>query len=249
MINPLDLTGKHIVVTGASSGIGRATCIQASKLGAKISLIARNEDKLNDTLSEMDGTGHTIWKYDLNDVNGIENLIAQIAEHDGAFDGLVHCAGLGTNRPLKLTKPDFVSSMMNLHYFAFVELLRCASAKKRTNAGASYLGISSISAVRGDKTQGAYAAAKGAISSVVHPFAKELAEKGIRVNTVTFGMVETDMYKGFREAGGNNEELLQNQFLGIIPVEYAANIICFMLSDMSKYMTGGTLYYDAGTLS
>ena len=245
----MELTGKHIVITGASSGIGRATCIQASKLGAKVSLIARSEEKLNETLAMMEGDGHHTWSYDLNDIEGIDQLISQIVEKDGTVDGFVHCAGLGLNRPLKLAKPDFVSMIMQLHYFAFVELVRSLSAKKRSNPGSSYVGISSVAAIHGNKTQGAYSAAKAAMSAVVHPFAKELAPKSIRVNTITFGMVETDMYKGFLESGGNNEELLQDQYLGIIPVEYAGNAICFLLSDASRYMTGGTLCYDAGDLS
>ncbi len=87
------------------------------------------------------------------------------------------------------------------------------------------------------------------MNSIVHSFAKELTPRGIRVNTIAFGMVETEMYKGFLEAGGNNEELLRNQICGVIPVEYAGNAICFLLSDAGKYINGGTLNYDAGVLS
>ena len=249
MINPMDLSGRHIVITGASTGIGRATCIQASKLGAKVSLIARSEDKLYETVSLMDGDGHSIYPFDLNSISDIDGLIASIVEADGTIDGLVHCAGLGLNRPLKLAKPDFVEQIMRLNFLAFVELLRAAASKKRSNNGASFVGISSVAAVHGNKTQGVYSASKGAMNSIVHAFAKELAPREIRVNTIAFGMVETDMYKGFLESGGNNEELLQDQFLGIIPVEYAGNAICYLLSDASKYITGGTMNYDAGDLS
>lgn len=245
----MDLSGKHIVVTGASSGIGRATCIQASKLGARISLIARNEDRLKETISLMEGDEHSYYVFDLNEIEGIDGLIARIVQDAGAIDGLVHCAGLGLNRPLKLAKPDFVEKMTIIHYFAFVELMRAASSRKRSNDGASYIGISSVAAVHGNKTQGIYSASKGAMNAVVHPFAKELAPRRIRVNTIAFGMVETEMYKGFLESGGNNDELLREQYLGIIPVEIAGNTICFLLSDAGKYITGGTLNYDAGALS
>lgn len=249
MINPMALNGKHIVVTGASSGIGRAVCIQASKLGAKVSLIARNEERLAETVSMMEGAGHAVFSKDLKDIAGIDALIAEIVENNGVIDGLVHCAGLGINRPLKLAKPEFVTEMMQLHYFAFVELMRSAASRKRSNEGASFIGISSVAALHGNKTQGAYSAAKGAMNAVVHAFAKELAPRQIRVNTIAFGMVDTDMYKGFIESGGNNEELLQDQYLGIIPPEYAGNAVCFLLSDAAKYMTGGTMCYDAGDLS
>ena len=249
MINPMDLTGKHIVITGASSGIGRAASIQASKLGAYVTLIARNEEKLNETVSLMSGDMHNIVPADLIEIDKIDGLIADISERFGAIDGLVHCAGLGLNRPIKLAKPEFVEQVTRLNYFAFVELIRAAASRKRSNNGASYIGISSVAAVHGNKTQGVYSASKGAMNSIVHSFAKELAAREIRVNTIAFGMVDTDMYKGFLESGGNNEELLQDQYLGIIPPEYAGNAICFLLSDAGKYITGSTFNYDAGDLS
>ena len=249
MINPMDLTGKHIVITGASSGIGRAASIQASKLGAHVTLIARNEEKLNETVSLMSGDMHNIVPADLTEIDKIDGLIADISERLGAIDGLVHCAGLGLNRPIKLAKPEFVEQVTRLNYFAFVELIRAAASRKRSNNGASYIGISSVAAVHGNKTQGVYSASKGAMNSIVHSFAKELAAREIRVNTIAFGMVDTDMYKGFLESGGNNEELLQDQYLGIIPPEYAGNAICFLLSDAGKYITGSTFNYDAGDLS
>jgi NAD(P)-dependent dehydrogenase (short-subunit alcohol dehydrogenase family) len=245
----MDLTGKHIVITGASSGIGRAASIQASKLGAHVTLIARNEEKLNETVSLMSGDMHNIVPADLTEIDKIDGLIADISERFGAIDGLVHCAGLGLNRPIKLAKPEFVEQVTRLNYFAFVELIRAAASRKRSNNGASYIGISSVAAVHGNKTQGVYSASKGAMNSIVHSFAKELAAREIRVNTIAFGMVDTDMYKGFLESGGNNEELLQDQYLGIIPPEYAGNAICFLLSDAGKYITGSTFNYDAGDLS
>lgn len=249
MINPMELTGKHIVITGASSGIGRSASIQASKLGAHVSLIARNEEKLRETVSLMSGDDHNVITADLSEIDKIDGIIADISERFGAIDGLVHCAGLGINRPLKLAKPEFVEQITRLNFFAFVELIRAAAYRKRSNNGASYIGISSVAAVHGNKTQGVYSASKGAMNSVVHSFAKELASRDIRVNTIAFGMVDTDMYRGFLESGGNNEELLQDQYLGIIPPEYAGNAICFLLSDAGKYITGSTFNYDAGDLS
>ncbi len=247
MYNPMGLTEKHILVTGASSGIGRAVCVQASKLGAKVSLVARNEERLRETLSLMDCEAHSYYSYDLNDVDGIESLIKDIVEKIGPLDGLVHCAGISGMRPVKLLTPAFVRQVMQIHFFAFAELVRVASIKGRTNKGASYVGASSIAAIRSMNAQGAYAAAKGAMNSAVRSYARELASKGIRVNTVAFGMVDTEMYrKDFLEMGGDNDTMLKEQYLGIIPPEYAGNIICFLLSDVSKYITGGTLVYGGG---
>ena len=249
MINPMDLTGKHIIITGASAGIGREAAVQASKLGAKLSLIARNEDRLKDTLSMLEGDGHVYYSFNLNELDKIEDLIKEVTTAGGKVDGLVHCAGIGQNRPIKFCKPDHVQEIMQTSFMAFAELARVVSGKKFSNDGASILGISSIASIRGGKTQGAYAAAKSAMNGIIHPFAKELAPRGIRVNTVAFGMVDTDMYKGFIESGCDVDDLLREQYLGIIPVQYAGNIICFMMSDVSKYITGSTLHYDAGVLS
>lgn len=245
----MELTGRHVIVTGASSGIGRATCIQASKLGAKVTMIARNEDRLKETLSLMEGNGHSYYVFDLNEVEEIDSLIAQIVERDGAIDGLVHCAGIADIRPIKFATPEVVEKTTTIHYFAFVELIRASSYRKRSNVGASYVGVSSVASVHGGKSQLAYSGAKGAMNAIVHSAAKELAQKEIRVNTIVFGMVETDMYKIFLESGNSNEDLLRSQYMGIIPAEYAGNAICFLLSDVSKFMTGGTFNYDSGFLS
>ena len=250
MFNPMQLSEKHIIITGASSGIGRAACIQASRLGARVSLVARNEERLKETLSLMEGTGHSYYLYDLNDVEGIEALVREIVKGDGPLDGLAHCAGIAGIRPVKLMTPSFVLQIMQIHFFAFAELMRVASMKDRTNNGASYVGVSSTAAIRSMKAQGAYTAAKGAMNAIVHPYAKELAVKGIRVNTVAFGMVDTEMYRrDFLNAGGDNDAMLREQYLGVISTECAGNIICFLLGEVSKYLTGGTLVYDGGFLS
>ena len=248
MINPMNLSGKHVVITGASSGIGRAACIQASRLGARVSLIARNKEKLFETISLMEGDYHQQYSFDLQNIDGIEGLINLITKNSCPIDGLVHCAGISLIRPIKLTRPNLVEQMTRLHYYAFVELIRASVVKKRMNDGGSIVGVSSTAAIHGDKAQGMYAAAKGAMNALVPPFAKELAPKQIRVNTIAFGMVNTDMYQGFLNDGGSNDSLLQNQYMGVIPVEYAGNAICFLLCDASKYITGGTLNYDAGLL-
>ena len=248
MINPMDLTNKHIVVTGASDGIGRATCIQASKLGAKVSLIARNIEKMKETLSSMENNAHAIYSFDLNEIQDIDELITKIVEEHGPIDGLVHSAGIGANIPIKFTKFSHVEKLMKVNYYAFVELLRVASSKKISNDNASFVGVSSIAATNGEKSQGAYAGTKGAMNSVVHSFAKELLNRGIRVNTIAFAMVETKMYTDFVKSGCD-VNLLKKQPCGIIPTEYAANAICFLLSNVSKYITGATLNYDAGMLS
>lgn len=250
MINPMEMSGKHILVTGASDGIGQAVCIQASKLGAKISMIARNEDRLEKTMGCLEGTGHSYYLFDLNETDKIGGLIKEIVDEKGRIDGLVHCAGYAKNFPLKTMKSEQIEKMMRIHYLAFVELVRCASGKRMSNPGASFVGISSAAAFHGNKSQGAYAAAKGAIDSLIHPLARELAEKQIRINTIAFGMVDTEIYKrDYLEIGGDEKDLLQKQYMGLIDREHAGQAVCFLLSDISRYVTGTTILYDAGCLT
>ena len=104
MINPMDLTGKKIFLTGASSGIGRDTAIHLSRLGAKVVIAARRESKLQETISMMEGNGHAYYVIDLSDINSIETKMDEIIYKNGAFDGFVHCAGVGDNRPLQQLK-------------------------------------------------------------------------------------------------------------------------------------------------
>ena len=246
MINPMDLSNKHIIITGASSGIGRACAIQASRLGAKVSLIARNQDKLVETINLMeDQNKHAYYCFDLNNTEDIETLIKNIIAEQGTVYGLCHAAGIATPRPLKLSKPNYVSKMFSVHVFAFAELVRVLSLRHNLNEGASLVGISSVAAERGNTAQEIYGAAKGAMNSFLKPAAKELASRKIRINNVAYGGVDTEMYQEFL-ANGGNEEVIKQQYLGIIDTESAANVVMFLLSDASKFITGAVLPVYAG---
>ena len=251
MKNPLDLSKKHVIVTGGSSGIGLAASMEASKLGAKICIIGRNEEKLKDALLNLDDNSGSYYRCaDLSSIDSIANVIKEIVDNNGKVDGLVHCAGYTDSRALKITNPTVMRKMLEVHLLAFTELVRVLSGRRYSNDEASFIGVSSAAGIEGNKAQVAYSAAKGAMNSVVHPMAKELATRKIRVNTVAYGMVDTQMYRdGYLGIGCSNDELLASQYLGVIPPEYAGYAICFLLSDMSKYMTGTTLVYDAGALS
>ena len=248
MINPMELTGKHILVTGASSGIGRETAILCSQLGATVSIVARRETQLQETMHMMEGTSHKIYIQDLSDLTGIEELVKRATADSGVLDGIVHCAGIGQNRSLSLTKPEFIQETLAVTFYSFAELIRIASKKKYSKDGSSFVGISSVASIRGDKAQGAYAAAKAAMNGLIHPYAKELGGRKIRLNTVAFGMIRTEMYQSFQLSGGT-EGVLQGQYLGIGEPRDAANVIAFLLSDASRFITGTTLIADGGYLS
>jgi NAD(P)-dependent dehydrogenase (short-subunit alcohol dehydrogenase family) len=163
MINPMDLSGKIILVTGASSGIGRATAIQLSKLGGRIALVARDEEKLKKTIEMMEGEGHAVYSFDLSQIDNIEGLIKLIVQENGVLNGLVHCAGIAPLRPLGLTKGDFLHNVMLINFYSFVEMVRCISKKSNYAIGASLIGISSVASKMGDKSKVAYCSSKAAL--------------------------------------------------------------------------------------
>ncbi|NLX90376.1 MAG: SDR family oxidoreductase [Firmicutes bacterium] len=252
MINPLDLTGKHILVTGASSGIGKATAIYISKLGAKVTLVARNEKKLEDTLSKLEGEGHSVYPFDLKQVEEIEGLINNIVSQKGALNGLVHCSGIATMRPLSMTRTAFLHDMMLLNFYAYVELIRCSSKKNNFTEGASFIGISSARSISGDKSQTAYCSSKAAMDAATRCMAKELATKKIRVNTVIAGFIKTAMYDMFVGNAGEeavNSYILGRQYLGMGETVDVANAVAYLLSDAAKFITGTGLIVDGGFLS
>ena len=120
MFNLVDLTGKKIVLTGASQGIGRDTAVMLSKLGAKMMLIARNEAKLQETISMLEGEGHKYYLLDINELEKIEACVKNIVDDVGAVDGLVYAAGINNDRPLQLFKPGVVSNVLNVNLCVFI---------------------------------------------------------------------------------------------------------------------------------
>lgn len=245
----LNLENRHIMIAGASSGIGRATAILASQLGARVSLIARREAELKETLSRLEGEGHSCWPFDLLRFEEIGPKVKEIVAAMGPLDGLAHCVGIAQNRPLVVADPDYVHHVMDVNFNTFVELLRVVAKKKHINDGAGIVALSSVAAVKGNKSQGAYAASKAALSGLVPPLAKELAARRIRLNAVAFGMINTDMYTVFKENGGHVEALEAEQYLGVGEPEDAAKVLCFLLSDYARFITGTTLVADGGFLS
>jgi NAD(P)-dependent dehydrogenase (short-subunit alcohol dehydrogenase family) len=243
-----NLENRHLLVTGASSGIGRATSVLLSQLGARVSLLARRQIELNNTISSMAGNGHAIFPCDLSNLDSIFPCVEEIVSFMGPLDGLVHCAGQTRNRPLNMTKPDFASTMMTINFNAFLELVRTATKKKLVNDGASIVGVSSVASIGGGKAQTAYAASKAAMNGIIPPLAKELAPRRIRINAVAFGMINTKMFDYFKD-GGNTAHLLERQYLGIGNPDDAAKIISFLLSDYSILITGSILIADCGYLS
>lgn len=249
MINPMDLSGKLFLVTGASRGLGRQVCITISQLGARVALVARSQEGLEETRRQMEGEGHACYPFDLNNIEGIAELVKGIVAQHGKLDGLVHCAGLGITCPLSLITYDFMQKMMRINVFAFVELVRIFAKKKNCNKGGSIVAVSSAASIRGEKAKTAYSATKGALDSAVRALAAELGPaKKIRVNTVNPAWIKTDMFYDYLTLAGEEKllELEQRQFLGIAePVEIAM-VISFLLSAAASQITGQSIVVAGG---
>ena len=247
MLNPMDLTGKKIFLTGASSGIGRETAIYLSKLGAKVIIVARRENALRETIDMMEGAGHTYRVIDLSDINSIECRMRDIFDTQGAFDGFVHCAGIGDNRPLQQLKYENAHKIMLVSYYAFLELVRVMTKRGRYNQGFSIIGVSSIATKTCRPSQTAYAAAKSAMDAMMRCLALELSPKGIRINNVSPAMIATEMYETFKRKYNYDGAYMQREGrMGVGKPIDVANAIAFLLSDASKFITRSCIEISGG---
>lgn len=252
MVNVIDLTDKKILITGASSGMGKETAILCSKLGAEVIMVSRNEEKLSDVMRCLEGKGHTYFSFDLSNVDDIEPFIKDVISKTGPIDGFVHSAGIGSTRPLKLLKPSAMREVMEINFYSFIEIIRCITKKNCFLEGMSIVGISSISSKQGNQTKTAYCASKGAMDAAVRCLAKELSDKKIRVNTVNPALINTDIFQQFLNNSGDSEDannILKRQYLGIGESIDVANMIAFLLSDAAKFITGTSVDIDGGRLS
>lgn len=252
MKNIMSLSNKRILITGASSGIGRETAILLSKLGAQLIMVARSKEKLEDVLSNLEGSKHEFYCYDLKDLEGIESLIKRVVAENGTIDGFVHSAGIGNTRPLKMMKPKFLREVMEINFNSFVEIARCITKKNYFNEYMSIVGISSTASVQGNQSKTAYCASKAAMDAAIRCMAKELAPKKIRVNSVMPGLIKTDIFEAFLDRSVDSEDaknIMARQYLGMGEAIDIANMIAYLLTDLSKFITGTSIPIDGGRLS
>ncbi len=248
MAKPTDLSGKHIMVTGASSGIGKGIAAHLSKMGANLIMVARNEDRLRETLKVLEPGDHSYRLLDLNNLDEIEGLFDDVCTQGGKLDGLVHSAGTSLTIPLQFLKMDDLKNIMSINFYSFIELVKQYSKKKNNNGG-SIVAVSSISSRVGARGLAAYCASKGALESSVRALALDLAAKNIRINCVAPGVIDTRIYDDLKEIANNKDfvaKLKERQILGIGNPEDVACAAAFLLSETSRFITGTTLIVDGG---
>lgn len=249
MINPMDLQGKNIMVTGASAGIGEGISLFLSKLGANVIMVARNQERLDEVYNSLEPGNHSCHVMDLNNLDGIEGLIESICHGGRKLNGLVHSAGVSLTMPLQYLKINDLKNIMSVNFFSFVELAKHFSKRKYNDNGGSIVAISSISGKVGARGLSAYCASKGALESSIRSMALDLAHKNVRVNSVAPGMIETQIYQGLKNLVNNNDleaDLKKRQVLGIGKPEDVAYAVAFLLSDASRFITGTSMTVDGG---
>lgn len=243
MYNPFSLERKTILVTGASSGIGRATAIECSKLGASVIITARNEVRLYETLLAMEGNNHQCIICDLSDESSIDLLVDKIGE----VDGVVNNAGYIDLLPIKLIKSQRFEAILTTNTIAPILLFQKLLKKKKIRNNTSVVFTSSLAGLGyGTVGNSMYSATKGAISAFVKVASKELAGRNIRVNAVCPGMVKTSIMSKGDVSNKQLEEDEKNYPLGYgEPLDVALAII-YLLSNASKWVTGTNLIIDGG---
>ena len=244
MNNPFSLEGKTILVTGASSGIGRATAIACSQMGAVVVVTGRNESRLQETLESLEGSGHQMIVADIANDDQIDYLVDQIP----AINGLVNNAGITETCPTQFIKRDKLNRVMEVNTIAPILLTQRILKKKKLGKGGSIVFTCSIS---GTCVCGGgnvlYSASKGAIHGFMKNAALDLAHKGIRVNDVCPGMIDTHIL----DAGTISDEQLEIEAQRYPmkrfgkPEEVAYGII-YLLSDASSFVTGSSIVIDGG---
>ena len=244
MFNPFSLKDKTILVTGASSGIGRAIAIECSKMGASVIITARSEERLQETLREMEGEQNKLIVADLSIDEDIENLANELP----ALDGVVHCAGFTIPKPFNFLSKDDVDAVMKVNFSTPVFLTQKLLKSKKINKKASIVFISSISGVYVSYVAGSlYSASKGAVNGIVKGMAIELAAKQIRVNSVNPGMIETNILSsGVVSEEQLNEDKKKYPLKRYGKPEEVAYAVIYLLSEASSWTTGSNILIDGG---
>lgn len=247
MINPFSLEGKTILVTGASSGLGRGIAIQCSMMGAKIVITARNEERLAETYAKLEGVGHMQVRADLTSEEDVNRLI----ESCPLLNGCAHCAGIPQVKAIKFINRKLMEETLGINTISPIVLTTNLLKKKKIAKGGSILFLASISGVTvGDPGISAYAASKGALTGFIKSASLAVASQGIRVNTISPGIVPTNMFEST-----TNQSIVENLGVSVVsnyPLkrlgkpEDIANGAVYLLSDASSWVTGINLTIDGG---
>lgn len=250
MDNPFSIDGKVVLITGASSGIGRGIAVECSKLGAKVIITGRNEKRLTETFSMLTGEGHLSIIGDLSTQEGIDKLVSDLPS---AIDGAVFCAGIPQMCTVKHLKRSDVEAIFSINTIAPMMLTSALVKTRRVRDGSSLVFIESVTGVFvGSKGDATYNASKGGLNGFLKAAALELAKQGIRVNAVNPGLVPTPILNLSNTMTNDDHHatIMQDKYplkrLGT-PEDIAYGVI-YLLSDAASWITGTNVVIDGGYL-
>jgi NAD(P)-dependent dehydrogenase (short-subunit alcohol dehydrogenase family) len=247
--NPLSLEGKRLLMTGASSGIGRATSELCSRLGARLICLGRDQQRLNDTLASLAGEQHSSRVADADDAEALPRLVQGIVEESGPLAGIVHSAGIQRVAPLRIAKADDFLAQYRTNALAAAQLLAAVARRGVASPdGCSVVLVGSVMSVRGAAGLASYCSSKAALLGLVRAAAIELASARIRVNAVLPGVVHTEMSRRYLASLADDQvrAIEQSHPLGLGKPEDVAQAIAFLLADASRWITGTSLTVDGG---
>lgn len=236
------LEGKHILVTGASSGMGKVFCRMIAAEGGRVSLVARNEERLKESLLQLEGANHHSYVCDLTDEEQLKELVGQLQ----GLDGVVFCAGINEYVPVKFIKQEKIDRIFQTNFHSQILLTQMLLKKKIIHKNASLVYISSLSSLLGVPGTILYASSKGALNSAVRVIASELAPQGIRANVICPGIVRTEMLSGTNIDEESFAKQEADYPLGLGTPEDVGHAVIYHLSDGSRWLTGNCMVLDGG---
>jgi NAD(P)-dependent dehydrogenase (short-subunit alcohol dehydrogenase family) len=242
--HPFHLRGKTVLVTGASSGIGRAVAVECARAGARVVINGRDAARLGDTLGLLDagldaGLEHVACVADLTDPPQMARLVAACGE----LDGVVHAAGVHGVTPLRMLRQSFMQTVLDVNFLAPLMLTQQLLAKKTLCNGASLVFMSSIAAHTGTVGVGPYSASKAALEGMIRPLALEIAPRAMRANAIAPGLVDTPLVNDDRAWLDDKAKMYP---LGLGKPEDVAYAAIYLLADISRKVTGTQLHLDGG---
>lgn len=240
--DPFSLTGKRILVTGASSGIGRQIALSCAQAGAQLVITARNRDRLEATAAELLGEGHVHIAADLTSPDDIGRLIGGA----GVLDGVAHAAGISRLVPFRMVNQTHLDEIFAGNTYAPMLLTKGLLVKKQLAVRGSVVWIASIASHVGPMASATYAASKAALLGAMRSLGREVSKQGIRVNCIAPGYVSTPMLDQLQGGGANMGDLLNLAPLGLGEPADVANATMFYLSDASRWITRTYFVVDGG---
>ena len=242
--NPFSLFEKTVLVTGASSGIGRAIAVECSKMGAQMFITGRNEERLSETFNSLSGENHFQFSADLSVEQDIDNLVELLPK----LAGCVNNAGIIQPQLLQFTEKKDILEIFEINTFSSFLLTQKLIQNKKLNRNASIVFTNSISGVYCSAVgEALYSASKGAINGYLKGLALEMANRGIRVNSVNPGVIETNLFNSTSMPPEELEEKKKKYPLKRFgKPEEVAYAVVYLLSDASQWVTGTNLVIDGG---